>query len=132
MWAISMIFLVPVPLNSACTMAPGFARRVVHPVDVGRLDDLDLAAEPGQAFADQRRQPGQPLGVLAAGFDVHEIAQRVEQRGFFLLREVMDARSGAAREGRADKARAQAARQARGRRAGRDMVTLSKDLQMTT
>jgi hypothetical protein len=66
-------------------------RCVFHPVDVGRLDDLDLAAEPGQAFADQRRQPGQPLGVLAAGFDVYEVTQRVQQRSFFLLRQLVDA-----------------------------------------
>ena len=40
--------------------------------------------------------------------------------------------SGAARVGAAYKARAQAAMQAWGRRAGRDMVVLSNDLQLTT
>ncbi len=57
----------------------------------GRLNDLDLAAQSGQAFADQRRQPRQALGILAAGFDIHEVTQRIEQRGFFLLRQVVDA-----------------------------------------
>ena len=79
------------PLEFGVHHRARFGRRVVHPVDVGRLNDLDLAAQPGQPFADQRRQPGQPLGILAAGFDVHEIAQRVEQRGFFLLRQLVDA-----------------------------------------
>ena len=79
------------PLEFGVHHGARLLRRVVHPVDVGRLNDLDLAAQPGQAFADQRRQPGQALGILAAGFDVHEIAQRVEQRGFFLLRQLMDA-----------------------------------------
>ena len=80
----------------------------------------------------QRRQPSQPLGVLAAGFDVHKIAQRVEQRGFFLLRQVVDAAlRRIPRASAADKARAQAAIQARGKcgasRTGRDMVVLSND-----
>ena len=79
------------PLEFGVHHGARLLRRVVHPVDVGRLDDLDLAAQPGQAFADQRRQPRQALGVLAAGFDVHEIAQRIEQRGFFLLRQLVDA-----------------------------------------
>jgi hypothetical protein len=72
-------------------MCARLLRRVVHAVDVGRLNDLDLAAEPGQAFADQRRQPGQPPGVLAAGFDVYEVTQRVQQLSFFLLRQLVDA-----------------------------------------
>jgi hypothetical protein len=53
-----------------------------------------LPPEPRQAFADQRRQPGQAVGILAARFDVHEVAQRVEQRGFFLLRQLVDAALG--------------------------------------
>jgi hypothetical protein len=75
-------------------------RRVVHPVDVGRLDDRDLAAHFGQPFGDQRRQLRQPLGILAAGFDVDEVAQRIEQRRLFLLRQFVDARYGLAARGR--------------------------------
>ena len=65
-------------------------RRVVHAVDVGRLDQLDLAAELVQAAGDQVGDLGQAFDVLAARFDGHQIAQGVEQRLLFLLGEILD------------------------------------------
>lgn len=61
--------------------------RVVQAVDVGGLQDLHAAALCLRALGDQRGDLVQALDVLAARFDVHQIAQRVQQRLLLFLRQ---------------------------------------------
>ena len=86
MCASSRIFLVPVPVNVARTILPICVGRVLHLVDVGRLDQLDLAAQRLQPAGDQLGDPVEPFDVAAAGLDRHQLFQRLEQRLLLLLR----------------------------------------------
>ncbi len=53
--------------------------RVLHLVDVARLDQLDLPAQRLQAAGNELGDPLKALEVAAAGFDRHQRFQRLEQ-----------------------------------------------------
>src|SRR5439155_18941345 len=64
-------------------------RRVEEAIGVGgaRLVELHLRAEPREPLAEARRQAVEPLLVAAPRFDVDELAQRLDDRRLFLLRQ---------------------------------------------
>ena len=64
--------------------------RVVKPVDVGRRQDLDLATQRAQLARDVLGDLLGAFHVLAAGFDMHQVFQRIEIGLLLLLRQLVD------------------------------------------
>ena len=67
-------------------------RRVEEAIGVGgaRLVELHLGAERREPLVEARRQAVEPLLVAAPRFDVDELAQRLDHRRLFLLRQRPD------------------------------------------
>ena len=77
------------PARAAATKAgqhgvPDPVGRVLHVVDVGRLDQLHLAAELAKPAGDNGSDAGQPVKVPTPGLDRHQLPHRFDQRVAFL------------------------------------------------
>ena len=89
-----MIFFWPLPLNGADALG-----RVVQAEDVGGLQDLDLAAQRLEAFADEGGDAFHAFDVLAARFDVDQVAHGVEHGLLLVLGGVVHGGHGGGQDG---------------------------------
>jgi hypothetical protein len=62
---------------------PDLRRRVLHPVHVGRVHQFHVATERPQAPGDHIGHLGEPVEVIATGFDRDQLAETLEVRSPF-------------------------------------------------